>query len=245
MGHCLLLAGGSVGQGWYLRVGFDFDVVFGDKALAAIQLSLVPVLVIFHVEDLGRERSREASAQLPSPWPPHCPGAAVPHHPQNLGKRGSFEGNAFHCSPEMEVWLTMEVPNIPPNPPAKESGKTHTHRGLAAASSSVPRDSGSVGGRSRCEQEGCDTRFRTAPFSSLPRKGPGAAAQLCKQDLKPWGCGENTPGRQSRGCAWLLVPSVPRLLVGCQRVYRPHGEEQAGGQGARDPGAGLWDQGLF
>lgn len=73
MGHCLMLAGDIMGQSWYLRVGFDFDVVFGDKALAAIQLSLVPVLVIFHVEDLGRERSREASAQPPSPWPSTAP----------------------------------------------------------------------------------------------------------------------------------------------------------------------------
>lgn len=39
----------------------DLDVVFGDKALAAEQLSLVPVLVIFHVEDLRWERSKEVS----------------------------------------------------------------------------------------------------------------------------------------------------------------------------------------
>lgn len=54
--------------GWYLRVRLDLDVVFGDEALAAIQLGLVPVLVIFHIEDLRWERSREVSAWLPSPW---------------------------------------------------------------------------------------------------------------------------------------------------------------------------------
>lgn len=54
--------------GWYLRVWLDLDVVFGDKALAAKQLSLVPVLVVFHVEDLRWERSREVSALLPFPW---------------------------------------------------------------------------------------------------------------------------------------------------------------------------------
>lgn len=54
--------------GWYLRVWLDLDVVLGDKALAAEQLSLVPVLVIFHVEDLRWERSREMSAWLPFPW---------------------------------------------------------------------------------------------------------------------------------------------------------------------------------
>lgn len=48
--------------GRYLRVGLDLDVVFGDKTLAAEQLSLVPVLVVFHVEDLRWERSREVSA---------------------------------------------------------------------------------------------------------------------------------------------------------------------------------------
>lgn len=73
LGHCLVLAGDTMGQGWYLRVGFDFDVVFGHKALAAIQLSLVPVLVIFHVEYLGQESSREASALPPSPWPSTAP----------------------------------------------------------------------------------------------------------------------------------------------------------------------------
>lgn len=67
------LPGVGRGQGWYLRVGFHFDVVFGDEALAAIQLRLVPVLVIFHVENLGQERSREASAQLPSPQLPTAP----------------------------------------------------------------------------------------------------------------------------------------------------------------------------
>lgn len=79
--------------GWYLRMWLDPDVVFGDEALAAIQLSLVPILIVFHVEDLRRERSREASAQLLSPcgrgaeWDPHCcPRHYVSH--QNLGKRG-------------------------------------------------------------------------------------------------------------------------------------------------------------
>lgn len=52
--------------GWYLRMRLDLDVVFGDEALAAVQLSLVPVLVIFHVEDLRLERSREALARPPS-----------------------------------------------------------------------------------------------------------------------------------------------------------------------------------
>lgn len=52
----------SMHCGWYLRVRLDLDVVLGDEALAAIQLSLVPVLVIFHVEDLRWDRSREALA---------------------------------------------------------------------------------------------------------------------------------------------------------------------------------------
>lgn len=42
-------------QGWgdgHSRVGFDTDVVLGNKPLGASELSLVPVLVIFHVQDL-------------------------------------------------------------------------------------------------------------------------------------------------------------------------------------------------
>lgn len=71
----------------------DLDVVFGDKTLAAEQLSLVPVLVVFHVEDLRWERSREVSAWLPFPgrgaeWgPTAAPDPTTPtNHP--LGKRG-------------------------------------------------------------------------------------------------------------------------------------------------------------
>lgn len=42
-------------QGWcdgHLRVGLDTDVVLGNKPLDTPELSLVPVLVIFHVQDL-------------------------------------------------------------------------------------------------------------------------------------------------------------------------------------------------
>lgn len=42
-------------QGWdegHSRVGFDTDVVLGNKPLSAPELSLVPVLVVFHVQDL-------------------------------------------------------------------------------------------------------------------------------------------------------------------------------------------------
>lgn len=54
----------------------DLDVVLGDEALAAVQLSLVPVLVIFHVEDLSWDRSTVRRAE----WdPPHCPRPHIPH----------------------------------------------------------------------------------------------------------------------------------------------------------------------
>ena len=41
----------GLGDG-HLRVGLDSDVVLGNKPLRAPELSLVPVLVIFHVQDL-------------------------------------------------------------------------------------------------------------------------------------------------------------------------------------------------
>lgn len=46
-------------QGWgdgHSRVGLDSDVVLGNEALGAPELSLVPVLVILHVQDLQEER---------------------------------------------------------------------------------------------------------------------------------------------------------------------------------------------
>lgn len=42
-------------QGWgdgHSRVGLDTDVVLGNKPLDTPEFSLVPVLVVFHVQDL-------------------------------------------------------------------------------------------------------------------------------------------------------------------------------------------------
>lgn len=47
--HCLQVDGGS---GDYSRVWLYTDVVLGNKTLGSTELGLVPVLVIFHVQDL-------------------------------------------------------------------------------------------------------------------------------------------------------------------------------------------------
>lgn len=47
--------GGVRSHGWgdgHSRVGLDTDVVLGNKPLGAPELGLVPVLVVFHVQDL-------------------------------------------------------------------------------------------------------------------------------------------------------------------------------------------------
>lgn len=112
-----------MGQGWYLRVGFDFDVVFGDKALAAIQLSLVPVLVIFHVEDLGRERSREASAQLPSPWPPTAP-EQLSHITPKIWENGALlKATHFTAHPKWRFGSPWRFPTSPQIPRPRKVGK--------------------------------------------------------------------------------------------------------------------------
>lgn len=134
--------------GWYLRVGLDLDVVFGDEALAAVQLGLVPVLVVFHVEDLGRERSREASAWPTSPMrilaPTRVSCPVTPPKSRALTKARIFcprHGVGFG------VWLITGLPGITPNPRPGNGGKTHPQRSRAAASPVSPGGDGSVGGR--------------------------------------------------------------------------------------------------
>lgn len=134
--------------GWYLRVGLDLDVVFGDEALAAVQLGLVPVLVVFHVEDLGRERSREASAWPTSPMrilaPTRVSCPVTPPKSRALTKARIFcprHGVGFG------VWLITGLPGITPNPRPGKGGKTHPQRSRAAASPVSPGGDGSVGGR--------------------------------------------------------------------------------------------------
>lgn len=39
-------------SGRYLRVRLDFDVILRDESFRAVQLGFVPVLVVFHIEDL-------------------------------------------------------------------------------------------------------------------------------------------------------------------------------------------------
>lgn len=113
---------GSV-LGWYLRVGLDLDVVFGDEALAAIQLSFVPVLVIFHVEDLGRERSREASAWPTSPMQILAPpmGQLSRDTPKI---RGSDQGSDILPKTWCGVWGLAHhwAAWHHPKPPARERG---------------------------------------------------------------------------------------------------------------------------
>lgn len=102
--------------GWHLRVWLDLDVIFGDEALAAVQLSLVPVLVIFHVEDLRQERSREVSAQPLSPWERGQAGSPplpqTPCPPLKPGEKWAvtkvtwFGGTCTELGSRL-VWLTM------------------------------------------------------------------------------------------------------------------------------------------
>lgn len=121
--------------GRYLRMWLDLDVVFGNKALAAIQLSLVPVLVIFHVEDLSWERSREPSAWLQSSWdrsqvgPPPLPQAPQPpQKPQKTG--GSDKGDILReclgapvqswllppaLLSSQQMWMIHAAGKLPPN----------------------------------------------------------------------------------------------------------------------------------
>lgn len=226
-----VLGEGAPALGWYLRVGLDLDVVFGDEALAAVQLGLVPVLVIFHVEDLGWERSREARG-----WPASLPqllapttgqlsldtpeiwgsdqGSDILHETGRSGqpRRAGCSPSALHGS---GFGSSSGCLASPQSPSQGRGGKTHPQRSRAAASPGAPGAMAAWEDASRCEQEGCDTRLCATPFSSLPRRGPGRLHSCANRIRNPIGLRGKHAGEAGPGdvCGSFGAPGDGRALA--------------------------------
>lgn len=232
--------------GWYLRVRLDLDVVFGDEALGAIQLSLVPVLVIFHVEDLRWERSREVSAQPSSPWergrvgPPLLPQTSRP--PPKPGEKGALTkvtwfggvwGYLYRagCSPQPSsphgrsgsprVPAAGGVSGVAPNPrPGKRVKSVPGGAGVAARPPHPPRAVAagcSVGG-STPVRAGVLTPASARHHFPASHAGARGPAQLCKQDPKPWGTALGPWGKHAAEAGTGTAGSGPWVTAGpCPR----------------------------